>query len=160
MKRLLSLFIFCIAFATMISAQTTHLYNTSSDDYVNIRSAPGTSSKVVRRWYVNDESSDNTAVFISASGNWYKVRYKGTVGYVHFSQVQATSQGYSGDCVTSMSEVGYANIRKSPSKSASVVGKLPNYGVAKYLGRSGSWYKIRYNGVVGYVSDAVTTTQW
>lgn len=157
MKRFFVLLITIVAFCSVASAQT---YLSNPDGVINIRAAASNSSKVVCKWSAFDENSED-ALFLSASGDWYKVKYKGKVGYIHFSKVQATSRGYKYDCVTSMSEVGYLKIYKSASKKSGVVGKMPNYGVARNLGSTGNWYKIKYNGIVGYVSSLDgASTMW
>lgn len=52
------------------------------------------------------------------------------------------------------------NIRKAPTTRSAVVGRM----VASYneiplsgccLGKEGRWYKVRYEGIVGYVRDDV-----
>lgn len=44
------------------------------------------------------------------------------------------------------------NIRKSASTSSSIVGTLSNNTKVTILEKTNGWYKISYNGTVGYVS--------
>lgn len=142
-----------MAICAVASAQNAKFVN--MDGTVYIRAAANSSSKVLRTWSDEDFYS---AKFISASGSWYKINYRGTVGYVHCSKLQPTSEGFKGEGAVSMTSNGYARIRKSPSSSSPVIAKMPNYKVAKYLGSSGDWYKVSYNGVVGYTDEM--STMW
>lgn len=46
---------------------------------------------------------------------------------------------------------GYVNIRSSASTKSAILGELHNGGDgATYLGKHGKWYKVNYNGVIGY----------
>lgn len=56
----------------------------AKDGYTNIRKGPGTNYDIVGE-IINGSGS---AKYISTSGNWYKVNYRGIVGYVHKSQVK------------------------------------------------------------------------
>ena len=56
--------------------------------------------------------------------------------------------------VYSASSDGFVNIRKEPSAKSDVVGGLVNQGPgAKLLERNGNWYKVDYDGKVGYVNS-------
>ncbi|CAI9385740.1 MULTISPECIES: SpoIID/LytB domain-containing protein [Bacillaceae] len=44
------------------------------------------------------------------------------------------------------------NIRKKPTTSSKIVGSIPNKKTVKIYAKSGSWYKIKYGKVTGYVS--------
>jgi len=44
------------------------------------------------------------------------------------------------------------NIRQKPTTSSKVVGSVPNKKTVKIYAKSGSWYKIKYGKVTGYVS--------
>lgn len=66
------------------SSASRKVYSVASDGYTNIRRAASTSSQIIGE-LVNGGSG---ATYISTSGNWYKVNYRGTVGYVHKSQVK------------------------------------------------------------------------
>lgn len=62
--------------------------------------------------------------------------------------VMASAQTY----VYSVANDGYTNIRSANSTSARIIGELRNGGgYAVYMHTSGNWYKVNYNGIVGYV---------
>lgn len=45
------------------------------------------------------------------------------------------------------------NIREKPSISSSVIGRIPNGSRVYLLGKEGNWYKVEYNGIIGYCFD-------
>lgn len=46
---------------------------------------------------------------------------------------------------------GYVSLRKEKSSQSEEIGRLENGNQASYLGTEGEWYKIEYNGKVGFV---------
>lgn len=51
-------------------------------------------------------------------------------------------------------ELGWLNIRESPSTSSKIVGKMRTcVDEAEVLGKEADWYKIRFDGVVGYINE-------
>ncbi len=54
---------------------------------------------------------------------------------------------------------GNLNIRRYPSFSATIVGRIPNNSQIKVLKKLGNWYYVKYNNITGYVhSDYVETS--
>lgn len=54
--------------------------------------------------------------------------------------------------VYSISSDGFLNIREMPSASSNILGRLLTGGKgAEYLGSTGSWHRVRYEGVEGFV---------
>lgn len=49
------------------------------DGYVNIRRGPSAKSSIIGEMI----NGDGSATYLGQSGNWYKVNFRGTVGYVH-----------------------------------------------------------------------------
>ena len=52
----------------------------------------------------------------------------------------------------------YLNVRKGPSTSYKVVGKMPGYSVCEILSEEDGWYKIKSGKVTGYVSKEFILT--
>lgn len=51
-------------------------------------------------------------------------------------------------------ELGWLNIRESPSTSSKIVGKMRTcVDEAEVLGKEADWYMIRFDGVVGYINE-------
>lgn len=59
------------------------VYSDAKDGYTNLRKGPGTNYEII-----DEMRNGNQATYISTSGNWYKVKFYGTIGYVHKSQVK------------------------------------------------------------------------
>ena len=144
---------------------------------LNIRKSASTSSTVVGKIPANA-----TFEIISKSGSWYKIKYGSVTGYVSGDYVKvismpSTSTGSdssSGDAGNSGGSNSNSNdnnsntitngkgkvinvstnlnIRKSASTSSTVVGKIPANVTFEIISKSGSWYKIKYGSVTGYVS--------
>ena len=63
------------------------LYSNAYDGYVNVRKGPSTKTAVLGRLHNGSSSLVKTGV----DGNWYKVDWYGTTGYVHKNMVGASS---------------------------------------------------------------------
>ena len=61
------------------------------------------------------------------------------------SQITATGKVVNADSL---------NVRKGPSTSFDIIGKLSGGDKVKVIGESNGWYKIEYNGTYGYVSGS------
>lgn len=49
---------------------------------------------------------------------------------------------------------GFVNIRQTPSANSAILGELVNGGApATLISNEGKWYKVNYNGIVGYVKS-------
>lgn len=144
---------FIMMLCCIVGSAQTYVYSVASDGYTNIRSTNSTNGRIIGEL----RNGGGYATLMQTSGSWYKVNYKGIVGYVHKSQVRTTSSTYSPTTsstkyVYSVARDGYTNIRSANSTNSRIVGELRNGGGgAKYLNTSGSWYKVSYNGIVGYV---------
>lgn len=58
---------------------TKYVFSEDPDGWVNVRFQPNAQSEIVQRMYNNGDG----AIYLGKSGNWYKINYKGTIGYVH-----------------------------------------------------------------------------
>ena len=113
---------------------------------LNMRQQPNTSCKVIGKLY----DGDRVAV-IDKSGDFYKVSFEGTVGYLHsdYVDVQDVMNVEAGSVRVTVDSL---NMRSGPSTSYKVLTSLPEGTVAKIIGINNGWYKIEYLGQKGYVS--------
>ncbi|MFC4780420.1 SH3 domain-containing protein [Eubacterium multiforme] len=105
---------------------------------------------------------------VSKSGSWYKIKYKGSYGYVYGEYVKVTNESSSkpenkpsskpeNKPSESIKEGKVVNIttsltvRKDSSTSSKSLGYLKNGEKLEIVSKSGSWYKIKYKGSYGYV---------
>ena len=106
----------------------------------------------------------------SNGSKWYKVEYNGSTGWIYADYAKQTSSSSSGNdtptgTTTDVSAKyirivgGKVNIRASASKDSASKGTIPSGGVATSLGvaktdsRGVKWYKVKYDGVTGWVSS-------
>lgn len=113
---------------------------------LNIRKGPSSTTSIVGTIKNGELFTIN-----NQSGDWYYIQYQGVAGYVYKDYVkvvnstQTTKQGQVINIITSL------NIRKGPSSSTSIVGTMKNGDIFTINDRSGDWYYITYNGIVGYI---------
>lgn len=122
---------------------------------LRVRSGASTSSSVIG--YLTNNSSVNVK---GEEGNWYKIEFKGSIGYVSKDYIQVSGVvGTTTNNTTSSSE-GTVNVtsslrvRSGAGTNSSVLGYLGNGTKVKITGESGDWYQINYNNQTGYVSKA------
>lgn len=121
---------------------------------LRLRSKPTTSSSVVATAYRNDY-----VVILDAEGEWYRVIYNLQEGYMHRDYLIVKER--------ENVELGYGkvnayrvNMRSKPNTSSSTVSQLTAGEKAYIIGFNCGWYKVRYDGQVGYIrSDLLDLTE-
>ena len=123
---------------------------------LRVRSSASTSSSTLG-YLLNGEE----VTIIGETGNWYKINFNGSVGYVSKEYIQKTTGSNSNSNEQSNGSItkGYVinvtsglNVRSSASTSSGVLGILYNGQEVNIIGETGNWYIIKYNGSNGYVS--------
>ena len=121
---------------------------------LRMRSEASTDSKVVATAYDKE-----VVVVISKHGDWYKVIYNLQEGYMHGDYLRVRT--------AEDAELGYAkftgnnvNVRKGAGTSHSAVTRGSEGDKAYIIGINDGWYKIIFNGKIGYVrSDYLELTE-
>lgn len=133
---------------------------TVTGSYVNFRTGPSTSSSVIRVL-----SKGTSVTVLEESSGWCKLIHSGATGYMSSQYVStaasssgSSSSGSSTVSETAMDETGtvtgsYVNVRTGPSTGYQVTTTLPRNTQVKILAKSGSWYKVSYNGSTGYMAS-------
>lgn len=125
---------------------------------LRVRSSASTNSSTLG--YLKNGSKID---IVSKSGNWYKIKYNGSFGYIFGDYVKIinntnssiskpsnnTNTVQAGEVINISSSL---RVRSSASTNSSTLGYLKNGTKLNILGKSGNWYKIKYNGRIGYVS--------
>ena len=153
-KKLISLvisltFIITIGFKEMVYADT-YVSGTVTAS-LNIRSGPSTSYAILGGF-----SKGSTIKIVEKNGDWLKVQYKTSYGYVSGKYVTSIyddviDEGAVINCT-------YLNVRSGPSSSYSSRGVIAKGQKVYIMGKESNWYEILYNGSAGYVSKNYIST--
>ena len=141
-------------------SSTGKVVGVKSNDYLNIRVQPSASAKIVGKM----KNGATMSILGRASNGWYKVNYNGVEGYSSNKYI-STNVETNGSQPTPMSSKGKINvasgnlnIRKSPTTSSSVIGKLRGGTIVDILSKeSNGWYYINASGQKGYVYGEYVT---
>ncbi|OUP47110.1 cell surface protein, partial [Clostridium perfringens] len=130
---------------------------------LNVREGASTSSKVI------GSLSGNTKVtIVGEEGAFYKIKYKGSHGYVAKEYVKDVTENNNSNQGTqtpekpsnpeSTEKTGVVNVssslnvREGASTSSKVIGSLSGNTKVTIVGEEGAFYKIEYKGSHGYVA--------
>ena len=117
---------------------------TVTAETLRLRSEPSISGSVIGTAYRNDK-----VVVIRQEGEWYRVIFNLKTGYMHRNYLKLED--------TKNVKLGYAkfytttNIRANPGTEAGVVAKAIGGNTCFIIGFNRGWYKVSYNGQLGYV---------
>ncbi|MGE4485569.1 MAG: NlpC/P60 family protein [Oscillospiraceae bacterium] len=119
---------------------------TVSATNLNIRSAPGTDNDIV------SAIPGETIVVIleKTTDTWYKVNYKGSIGYVDCSYLKNILKAENFNAIGTIAGDDVC-MRTLPSTSSSVISTYSNNTEMTVIGINNGWYKVRYSGNTGYV---------
>ena len=133
-----------------------HIINISSS--LRVRNSASTNSST-KGYLRNGQTID----IVAKSGNWYKIKYNGNYGYVYGDYVSVSNTSNSKPSVSHKKTVekiqkghivnisSSLRVRSSASTNSNTKGYLRNGQSIDIVAKSGSWYKIKYNGSYGYV---------
>lgn len=82
---------------------------------------------------------------------WSKIIYEGKEAYVKSDYVELVSEKADGEAIGKVTAKTNVNVRNSASTSGDKLGMAQADSVFDLLEDQGDWYKINYNGQVGYV---------
>lgn len=130
---------------------------------VRFRSGASTSSSVI---CTLDKGAQVKVT--GAKGNWYAISYNGKSGYMSADYIKLTGKSEASDSTPSTPSTpsaptvteGYAaqvigtsvRLRKGPSTSYDIICSCPKAASVTVLSSEKGWYKLSYNGKVGYMS--------
>nr|WP_276576551.1 SH3 domain-containing protein [Caldicoprobacter algeriensis] len=120
---------------------------------LNVRSGPGTNYGKIGFLYRNSQ-----VTILGQTGVWYKIKFGGTTGYVHSAYVKVSnavpSRGEDDRSLPSTAVVTatWLNVRTGPGPNYTRIGAIKMNSRVTILQKVGSWYKISYGTLTGYVS--------
>ena len=147
------------------STETGKIYGVGKS---NIRTQASLTGKVLGTFPKGAEATHLDSATDGRGVKWYKIKYDGITGWVSSAYTSTTQNGTGTknyESVSGSKKVyatdGKSYIRKSADKESDILGTLPQGANAKYYGakkddRGVSWYKIKYDGVTGWVSSKYT----
>ena len=90
-------------------------------------------------------------------GSWYQVTYGGYTGYVSGTYVSATTeQGYQYYPNFAKVTTSSLTLRSEPSTDGSVLDMIDSGIIVAVSSKVGDWYKVTYDGTVGYINALYT----
>ncbi len=118
---------------------------TVTGSVVNIRSTPSVNG----RWLLS-VSQGNKVLILDRVGNWFKVGYNGTVGYMSADYVspRCADEGSYGSGVVTGS---FVYIRADADSSSTARATLTEGENVKIVGVKDGWYQVRYGNFKGYM---------
>lgn len=154
---------------TSLAGKTGKVVNVSTS--LRIRQSPSTSSSVV-----GSLSAGQTFKINGKNGAWYNIDAQGTKGHVHGDYVQVVSgnegsnsgsnnnqsgsqnnnldESYNGKAGKVVNVTTNLRLRSQPSTSSSVLAYLlPNERFTLQGKTSSGWFKVNYNGKIGYLHE-------
>ena len=135
---------------TAFAAEQATAIGTVTASSLRLREGPGTDTDTLGYAYRGD-----MVIVLGREGDWYKVVWNLKTGYMHKNYLTL-------DEVKNI-KIGYArfeyntNVRTGPGTDYSVLACAPKKDTCFIIGFNRGWFKVSYNGRLGYVrSDLVT----
>lgn len=132
------------------------IYRYTTGNALNFRSGPGTGYSVLGTLVYGTK----VELLSQVNDTWVKIRYNGKVGYVSAKYLTTTPPVAKPDPVVEYRyTTGQAvNFRSGPSTSYPSLTKLPYGSQVELIAQVDDiWYKVRYQGTLGYVSGKYLT---
>ncbi|ETI96296.1 MAG: hypothetical protein Q606_CBAC00083G0004 [Intestinibacter bartlettii DORA_8_9] len=118
---------------------------------LNVRKGPGT--KYAKMGTLSKGAK--VEVITKLPSSWYKIKYKGTYGYVLGKYVKLNTPQQDEKVIATGKTTAQLNVRKGSSTKYAKIGSLSKGEKVEIVSKlSNGWYKIKYNGTYGYVSGA------
>lgn len=118
---------------------------------LNVRKGPGT--KYAKMGTLSKGSK--VEVITKLPSGWYKIKYKGTYGYVLGKYVKLNTPQQDEKVIATGKTTEQLNVRKGSSTKYAKIGSLSKGAKVEIVSKlSNGWYKIKYKGTYGYVSGA------
>ncbi|NER41813.1 SH3 domain-containing protein [Bacillus megaterium NBRC 15308 = ATCC 14581] len=122
---------------------------TATASMLNVRSGAGTNYASI-----GSVTKGQKLSVVSKSGSWYKINYNGRMGYVSSDYVQASgTTTLPAESTTYTVTASMLNVRSGAGTNYASIGSVTKGQKLSVVSKSGSWYKINYNGRTGYVSS-------
>ncbi|MGL5822497.1 MAG: SH3 domain-containing protein [Sarcina sp.] len=136
----------------------------SSVGYLNFRRGNGLGYSIISKIPTGTEVE-----VLGQKGDWYKVKYKGEIGWIYSSYTTGINNGENTEDnsqsvstndkyeTTINSSIGWLNFRTGNSTSYNIIAKIPTGTTVSVLEEKDGWYKVSYDAEIGWISGNYTT---
>ncbi|MEG0672334.1 SH3 domain-containing protein, partial [Clostridium sp.] len=110
----------------------------------------------------NANQFDMLDIISTSNGKYLVVTQSGVKGYLSSSDFEIVTNGENSklenlDKVSKVSNVTTVlNLRQDPSTNSNIIDTMPNNTTLKVIGKQGDWYKVKFNGKLGFVYGLFT----
>lgn len=122
-----------------------------SNDNINLRLGPSTDDKVIG----GIKSGELAQVIGVITNGWYLVRYNDNIGYIS-GEFSSYLENLNNIKANDGKLYAYAsknvNFREEPTKKSGKIDSIKRNTKLEILGKDGEWYKVYYDGKIGYVN--------
>ena len=120
---------------------------------LRLRAKPSTSSEII----TVAQKGDNV-VIIRKVDDWYLVDYNLHIGYMH-SDYLTVKERENVELGTGSVDAKLVNLRNGPSTGTSMLAQLKAGEKVEIFGFNSGWYKVRYEGQIGYIRSDLVALQ-
>ena len=132
---------------------TSVLYVVNCNEYITLRSQPSTTASEIAKIPLGS----SVGYMSNSTNGFYKVSYNGKSGYALAAYLSASKPAFQ-NSITYMTVVKcneWISLRDNPSTTANKITNIPLGATVIFLGGAANgFYKIQYNGYVGYALAA------
>ena len=115
---------------------------------LNMRTSASTSASII----TTIAKGSTVEIVDKSNPNWYKVKYNGQTGYV--SREYVSVNGSTSTTKKYGTATANLNFRKTASTSGLIMSTIKKGSKVEILSNlNNGWYKVKYNGITGYVSS-------
>ncbi len=108
---------------------------------LRLRAGPGTNYAIL----LSMSNGATVDLFGPPSGDWYKVRYSGTIGWASGSYLRIVSGSTALPAATATIATSVLNLRSTPNTTGVIVRRMLYGETVTVRARSGDWYKVTYH---------------
>lgn len=129
------------------AAQTTHKEVKVTCSYLNVRTGPSTSHRIL-----GTATKGKTFTALDSESGWYKIQYSGTrTGWISGKYAKTISESDDNETTVKNTADEFLNVRSGKGMSYDVLATIDKDDTATLLSPSGNWWKVKTkSGVVGY----------
>ena len=123
------------------------MYVVKCNEYITLRTSPSTSAAEI----IKIPLGASVGYISDADNGFYKVSYNGQRGYALAAYLSSAPEKALSNSMRVVNCDEWISLRKTPSTDATRITTIPLGAIVEFLGMAeNGFYKIRYNGYVGY----------